>query len=103
MRFQLFPSSDTYRLSGAVYSNRPHLVEENVSTPRTATKSVPAFAAQAGRSVRFEQRRCLPMIEQKQLPELLETSLVCALSVAVAALGFLLGWLICVLAGFGRT
>jgi hypothetical protein len=43
------------------------------------------------------------MIEQKQLPELLETSLVCALSVAVAALGFLLGWLVCVLAAFGRT
>jgi|GEM_PF-2194806 len=103
MRFQLFPSSNTYPLSGAVYSNRAHLVEENVPTPRTATNSVPASAAEAGRPVRFEQTRCLPMIEQKQLPELLETSLVCALSVAVAALGFLLGWLICVLAGFGRS
>jgi hypothetical protein len=43
------------------------------------------------------------MIEEKNIPELVETSLICFLSAAVAALGFLLVWLICILAGFGRA
>lgn len=46
-------------------------------------------------------RRCLPMIEEKK-HELLETSLIYLLSAGVAVVGFLLAWLICVLAGFGR-
>jgi hypothetical protein len=45
----------------------------------------------------------LPMIEQKQIPELVETSLICVLSAAVAAFGFLVIWLICTLAGFGSA
>ena len=47
--------------------------------------------------------RCLPMIEPKKTSEFLETSLIYMLSAVVAALGFLLVCLICMLAGFGRT
>ena len=43
------------------------------------------------------------MIEQKKTSEFLETSLIYMLSAVVAALGFLLVYLICMLAGFGRT
>ena len=42
------------------------------------------------------------MIEEKK-SELIETSLIYMLSAVVAALGFLLVWVICTLAGFGRT
>jgi hypothetical protein len=49
-----------------------------------------------------EMRRCLPIIEEKK-SELLETSLIYLLSAGVAVVGFLLAWLICVLAGFGRS
>jgi hypothetical protein len=42
------------------------------------------------------------MIDEKKIPELLETSLICMLSAVVALLGFLLVWLICTLAGFAR-
>ena len=45
--------------------------------------------------------RCLPMINEKNIPEFLETSLIYMLSAVVAALGFFLVWLICSLAGFG--
>ena len=45
--------------------------------------------------------RCLPMIDEKNIPEFLETSLIYMLSAVVAALGFFLVWLICSLAGFG--
>ena len=45
--------------------------------------------------------RYLPMIDEKQLPEFVETSLICVLSAAVAALGFLVVWLICILTGLG--
>lgn len=41
--------------------------------------------------------------EEKKLPELLETSLVYILSFAVAALGFLLIWLVCILAGLSSA
>ena len=41
------------------------------------------------------------MIEEKKIPEFLETSLVYMLSAVVAGLGFLLVWLVCSLAGFG--
>ena len=43
------------------------------------------------------------MTEEKNIPELIETSVICVLSAAVAALGFLVVWLICILAGFGRA
>jgi hypothetical protein len=43
------------------------------------------------------------MTDEKKIPELLETSLIYMLSAVVAALGFLLVWLICTLAGFGST
>jgi hypothetical protein len=43
------------------------------------------------------------MIDKNDIPEVLETSLVCVLSAAVAAFGFLVVWLICTLAGFGRA
>ena len=43
--------------------------------------------------------RCLPMIEEKKTSELIETSLIYMLSAVVAALGFLLVWAICTLAG----
>jgi hypothetical protein len=42
------------------------------------------------------------MIEPERTSEVLETSLICALSVAVAALGFFLGWLISMLTGCAR-
>ena len=42
-------------------------------------------------------------IEQKKTPELLETSLVYILSLAVGALGFLLIWLVCILAGLSSA
>ncbi|HEY6806524.1 MAG TPA: hypothetical protein VI306_23290 [Pyrinomonadaceae bacterium] len=45
----------------------------------------------------------LPMAEQKNIPELVETSLIWVLSAAVAAFGFLIVWLICTLAGFGSA
>jgi hypothetical protein len=48
-------------------------------------------------------KRGLPMIEEKNIPELIETSVICVVSAAVAAFGFLLVWLICILAGFGRA
>ena len=47
-------------------------------------------------------RRCLPIVEEKK-SELLETSLIYLLSAGVAVAGFLLAWLICGLAGFGRS
>jgi hypothetical protein len=43
------------------------------------------------------------MTNEKKISELLETSLIYTLSAVVAALGFLLVWLICTLAGFGTT
>jgi hypothetical protein len=43
------------------------------------------------------------MIDENNIPEVIETSVVCVLGAAVAALGFLLVWLICTLAGFGRA
>jgi hypothetical protein len=43
------------------------------------------------------------MIKEKNLPELIETSVICVLSAAVAALGFLLVWAVCLLAGYGRA
>jgi hypothetical protein len=49
------------------------------------------------------QHRSLPMIEQKNISEILETSLIYLLSAAVAALGFLLVWLIGTLTGFGNS
>jgi len=48
-------------------------------------------------------RGCLPMIKEKKTSELLETSLIYMLSALVAALGFFLVWVVCTLAGFGRT
>ncbi len=44
-----------------------------------------------------------PMIEQKNIPELIETSLICVLSAVAGLLGFFLVWLVCMLLGFGRT
>ena len=44
--------------------------------------------------------RCLPMIDKSKIPDLVETSLICMLSAAVAVLGFLLVWAIGMLAGF---
>jgi hypothetical protein len=41
------------------------------------------------------------MINEKKIPEFLETSLIYMLSAIVAALGFLLVWLICSIAGLG--
>ena len=43
------------------------------------------------------------MTNEKKFSELLETSLIYMLSAAVAALGFLLVWLICSLSGLGAT
>ena len=43
------------------------------------------------------------MIEDKKLSELAEASLIWVLSAAVAALGFLAVWLVCMFAGFGRA
>ena len=43
------------------------------------------------------------MTNEKKISEILETSLVYMLSAVVAALGFLLVWLICSLAGLGTT
>jgi len=43
------------------------------------------------------------MIEDKKTSELIETSLVYMLSALVAALGFLLVWLVGTLVGFGRS
>ena len=45
--------------------------------------------------------RCLPMIDEKKIPEFLETSLIYMLSAIVAGLGFLLVWIVCSLAGLG--
>ncbi len=47
--------------------------------------------------------RCLPMIDKNKIPDLVETSLICMLSAVVAILGFLLVWLIGMLAGFARA
>jgi hypothetical protein len=41
--------------------------------------------------------------EQKKTPELLETSLVYILSLAVGVLGFLLIWLVCILSGLSSA
>jgi hypothetical protein len=41
------------------------------------------------------------MIDEKKFSEFLETSLIYMLSAIVAALGFLLVWLVCSLAGLG--
>ena len=46
--------------------------------------------------------RCLPMIDEKKIPEFIETSVVCMLSAVVAVLGFVLVLVVCLLAGFGR-
>jgi hypothetical protein len=43
------------------------------------------------------------MIEPDRTSEVVETSLICVLSVAVAALGFFLGWLISMLTGCWRV
>ena len=43
------------------------------------------------------------MIDEKKIPEFIETSVVWMLSAVVAALGFLLVWLVCMLAGFGES
>ena len=41
------------------------------------------------------------MIDEKKISEFLETSLIYMLSAIVAALGFLLVWLVCSIAGLG--
>ena len=63
------------------------------------------FSQFQNRQLEIENRtkRGLPMIEEKNIPELIETSVICVVSAAVAAFGFLLVWLICILAGFGRA
>ena len=43
------------------------------------------------------------MIEQKKVPEFIETSVVCMLGAVVAVLGFVLVLLVCMLAGFPRA
>ena len=43
------------------------------------------------------------MIESDRTSEVVETSLICALSLAVAAIGFFLGWLISMLTGCARV
>jgi len=43
------------------------------------------------------------MIEDKKISDLVETSLIWVLSAVVAAMGFLVVWLVCLLAGFGRA
>ena len=43
------------------------------------------------------------MIDEKKIPEFIETSVVWMLSAVEAALGFLLVWLIGLLAGFGQA
>ena len=43
------------------------------------------------------------MIDEKKIPEFIETSLVWMLSAVVAALGFLLVWFLGVLTGFGQA
>lgn len=43
------------------------------------------------------------MIEPKKIPAMTETSLAYALSAVAALLAFLLGWLICTVAGFCRA
>ena len=42
----------------------------------------------------------LPMTDPKKNPELIETSITYVLCAVAALLAFLLGWLICALAGF---
>jgi hypothetical protein len=42
------------------------------------------------------------MTEQRNIPELIETSLIWALSAVAGLLGFFLVWLICLLSGFDR-
>ena len=41
------------------------------------------------------------MIEQKNIPELIETSLICVLSAVAGLLGFFLVWLVSMLFGAG--
>ncbi|MGH9907028.1 MAG: hypothetical protein ACRD8U_15775 [Pyrinomonadaceae bacterium] len=41
----------------------------------------------------------LPITERKKIPELVETSLVYILATVAAWLAFLLGWLVCAVAG----
>jgi hypothetical protein len=41
--------------------------------------------------------------DDKKTPELLETSVIYIISLAVGALGFLLIWVICILAGLGSA
>ena len=43
------------------------------------------------------------MTEQKNIQELIETSLICILSVIAGLLGFFLVWLVCLLSGLDRT
>jgi hypothetical protein len=43
------------------------------------------------------------MIEQKNIPDLIETSLICVLSAAAGLLGFFLVWLVCMLLGASLT
>jgi hypothetical protein len=43
------------------------------------------------------------MTEQKNIQELIETSLICFLSLIAGLLGFFLVWLVCLLAGLDRT
>lgn len=43
------------------------------------------------------------MIEEKNIPEFVETSLIWMLGALVAAIGFLLVWLISSLVGFGTA
>jgi hypothetical protein len=43
------------------------------------------------------------MTGQKNIPELIETSVICVLSAVAGLLGFFLVWLVCMLLGFGPT
>jgi hypothetical protein len=43
------------------------------------------------------------MTEQKNIQELIETSLICVLSLIAGFLGFFLVWLVCLLSGLDRT
>jgi uncharacterized membrane protein YuzA (DUF378 family) len=43
------------------------------------------------------------MTGQKNIPELIETSLICVLSAIAGLLGFFIVWLVCMLLGAGPT
>lgn len=69
----------------------------NPSSPKTASVS------QWARIFQPNANRYLPMTENNKPSELLETSVVWVLSAVVAALGFLLVWLVLSLVGSGRA